>query len=67
LGLKFRFLGNFSKKSTGQAETAFQSAEADYWTALDRHPSDDLHYVLLVNRGGMLLRAGRIDDSIAEL
>lgn len=55
------------KKLLQQAETAFQSAEADYRTVLDHHPSDDLRYVLLVNRGGMLLRAGRIDDAIVDL
>jgi len=56
-----------AKSLRGQAEAAFQSAEADYRKALDRHPDADLHYVLLVNRGGMLLRAGRIDESIADL
>ncbi len=56
-----------AKSLRGQAETAFQSAEADYRSALDRHPDADLHYVLLVNRGGMLLRAGRIDESTADL
>jgi len=56
-----------AKSLSGQAEAAFRLAEADYRTALDGHPAADLHYVLLVNRGGMLLRAGRIDDSIADL
>ena len=56
-----------AKSLRGQTEAAFQSAEADYRTALDRHPGADLHYVLLVNRGGMLLRAGRIDEAIVDL
>ena len=50
-----------------QSEGALQAAEADYRTALDRHPGNDLRYVLLVNRGGMYLRSGRIDSAIADL
>ena len=56
-----------AKALRGQADASFQAAEADYKTALDRQPGDDLHYALLVNRGGMYLRAGRIDDAIADL
>ena len=56
-----------AKALQGQADASFQAAEADYKTALDRQPGDDVHYALLVNRGGMYLRAGRIDDAIADL
>ena len=42
-------------------------AEADYRAVLDRQPSDDLRYVLLVNRGGMYLQAGRFAESLADL
>lgn len=55
-----RFLKN-------EADSSFQAAEADYQTVLNRHPSDDLRYVVLVNRGGLYLRAGRLEDAITEL
>jgi tetratricopeptide (TPR) repeat protein len=50
-----------------QAEASFNAALADYKSALDRLPSDDFRYVLLVNRGGMSLQAGRIADAQADL
>jgi serine/threonine protein kinase/tetratricopeptide (TPR) repeat protein len=56
-----------ARRLRSQADTSFKAAETDYRSALDRHPGDDLRYVLLVNRGGMYLRAGRLEDAIAEL
>jgi eukaryotic-like serine/threonine-protein kinase len=50
-----------------QAATAFEAAVADYRAALDRLPSDDFRYVLLVNRGGMFLQADRLAESQADL
>jgi tetratricopeptide (TPR) repeat protein len=50
-----------------RAEDAFQGALDDYRDALGRLPSDDYRYVLLVNRGGMLLQAGRLEESRADL
>jgi tetratricopeptide (TPR) repeat protein len=50
-----------------RADAAFEEAEQDYRTALARNPSDDLRYVLLVNRAGMYLQAGRHADSLTDL
>ena len=50
-----------------KAALAFDSALADYRAALERRPNDELRYVLLVNRGGMYLQAGRAADSLADL
>ncbi len=50
-----------------RAATVFEAAERDYGTALDFHPDDDVRYVLLVNRGGMSLQAGRHADSLEDL
>ena len=50
-----------------KAAREFELAEADYRAVLARKPDDDLHYVLLVNRGGMHLQAGRLADSLADL
>ena len=50
-----------------QAELAFQAAEQDYAAALERQPTDDFRYVLLVNRGGMYLQAGNFARSLADL
>src|SRR5262249_54339983 len=49
-----------------QAAAAFEAAEADYASALERGPSDSERYALLVNRGGMFLRAGQLDRSLAD-
>ena len=51
----------------GPGRRGLPGAEADYARALDRQPGDDLRYVLLVNRGGMYLQAGRLDESLADL
>ncbi len=50
-----------------QAEAAFDAAMADYRDALERLPSDDFRYVLLVNRGGMFLQSGRFAECLADL
>jgi serine/threonine protein kinase/tetratricopeptide (TPR) repeat protein len=50
-----------------QAAREFDLAEADYRAVLAAHPSDDLRYVLLVNRGGMYLQAERFAESLADL
>jgi tetratricopeptide (TPR) repeat protein len=50
-----------------QAEGAFKAALSDYSVALERLPSDDFRYVLLVNRGGMYLQAGRTAESLVDL
>ncbi len=50
-----------------QAGLAFQAAEQDYAAALERRPTDDFRYVLLVNRGGMYLQAGNYSRSLADL
>jgi len=50
-----------------QADLAFQAAEQDYAAALERQPTDDFRYVLLVNRGGMYLQAGNFARSLADL
>src|SRR5262249_30670336 len=50
-----------------QAASAFEAALADYRSALDRLPTDDFRYVLLVNRGGMFLQAVRFAESRADL
>jgi tetratricopeptide (TPR) repeat protein/tRNA A-37 threonylcarbamoyl transferase component Bud32 len=50
--------------------SSFEAAEDDYRTALralELKPNDDFRYVLLVNRGGMRLQAGRLDESLADL
>ena len=50
-----------------RAAAAFETAQRDYHTALEAHPDDDIRYVLLVNRGGMYLQAGRQADSLEDL
>ncbi len=50
-----------------RAVAAFEAALADYRSALDRRPTDDFRYVLLVNRGGMYLQAGRFAEARADL
>jgi tetratricopeptide (TPR) repeat protein len=50
-----------------KAAREFEAAEADYRAVLERRPNDDLRYVLLVNRGGMYLQAGRLAESLADL
>ncbi len=50
-----------------RAAQAFEAAQADYDTALKRHPNDDLRYAILVNRGGMYLQAGRHGESLEDL
>ena len=50
-----------------KATRAFDAALADYRAAMERRPNDELRYVLLVNRGGMYLQAGRAADSLADL
>jgi serine/threonine protein kinase/lipoprotein NlpI len=50
-----------------QAEAAFEAALADYQSALERISNDDFRYVLLVNRGGLYLQAGRFPESRADL
>ena len=50
-----------------QAGLAFQAAEQDYAAALERQPTDDFRYVLLVNRGGMYLQAGNYARSLTDL
>ncbi len=49
-----------------EADDAFAAALDDYRRALEMHPGADLHYVLLVDRGGMHLQAGRLDQAIAD-
>jgi serine/threonine protein kinase/tetratricopeptide (TPR) repeat protein len=43
------------------------SALADYRRALKRNLSDDLRYVLLVNRGGLHVQSGQLESAIADL
>src|SRR5262249_8099031 len=50
-----------------QAAAAFDAALVDYGRALERLTTDDFRYVLLVNRGGMFLQAGRFAESRADL
>jgi tetratricopeptide (TPR) repeat protein len=50
-----------------RAGAAFEAADRDYRTAVDRNPSEDVRYVLLVNRGGMYLQEGRHADSLDDL
>jgi tetratricopeptide (TPR) repeat protein len=48
-------------------EGNIDAAEADYASAIERQPGDDYRYALLVNRGAMYLRAGRLDQSLVDL
>lgn len=50
-----------------EAAEAFAAAEEDYGRALELRLGDELRYVLLVNRGGMYLRADRLDQAIADV
>ena len=50
-----------------EAAESFAAAENDYHHALELRPGPDLRYVLLVNRGGMYLHAGQLDEAIADL
>jgi tetratricopeptide (TPR) repeat protein len=49
------------------AADAFTAAEDDYHRALELNPGPDFRYVLLVNRAGMYLQAGRLDQAAADL
>jgi len=51
------------------AENQFEAAEADYRKALEllaRRPSDELRYVLLVNRALMRSQRGKLDQAVAD-
>jgi serine/threonine protein kinase/Flp pilus assembly protein TadD len=50
-----------------EAADAFTAALDDYRRALELRPNADLRYVLLVNRGGMYLRAGRLAEATADI
>jgi tetratricopeptide (TPR) repeat protein len=50
-----------------QASASFQAAEADYAAAQKLPLTDDVRYVLHVNRAGMLLNAERHNEARAEL
>ena len=50
-----------------EAAESFAAAQDDYRQAIELRPSPDLLYVLLVNRGGMNLQAGRLDEAIADV
>ncbi len=49
-----------------EAAESFAAAAEDYRHAVERRPGPDLRYVLLVNRGGMYLQAGRREDALAD-
>jgi tetratricopeptide (TPR) repeat protein len=67
---------NLAKASPGgdatlkeKAEFEFKEAEADLHAALERlgrAPDDDLHYVLLVNRGLIRFQRGELDQAAAD-
>ena len=50
-----------------EAEAQFDSAEADYRTALALKPDPSAHYALLINRAGLRLRRHHLDDAVADL
>ena len=50
-----------------EAAESFAAAEEDYRHALELRPDSNFRYVLLVNRGGMYLQAGRLDRAHADL
>ncbi|WP_165219578.1 serine/threonine-protein kinase [Aquisphaera insulae] len=56
-----------ARGSRRRATALFDEAEKDYRQADSRISSDDSRYVLLVNRGGMRLQAGKLDASAADL
>ncbi len=45
----------------------FALAHEDYRHALDLHPGEDAHYVLLVNRGVTLVREKRLSEAVGDL
>jgi eukaryotic-like serine/threonine-protein kinase len=49
-----------------EAAESMSAALNDYRLVLDQNPSPQLLYVLLVNRGGMYLEDGRLDQAIAD-
>jgi tetratricopeptide (TPR) repeat protein len=49
------------------AADAFAAAEDDYHRALELNPGPEFRYVLLVNRAGMYLQAGRLGQAAADL
>jgi tetratricopeptide (TPR) repeat protein len=59
--------GERGNRKGSKAAREFEAAEADYRAVLARKPSDDLRYVLLVNRGGMYLQSGQLAESLADL
>jgi tetratricopeptide (TPR) repeat protein len=59
--------GERGNRKGPKAAREFEAAESDYRAVLARDPSDDLRYVLLVNRGGMYLQSGRLAESLADL
>ena len=53
--------------SNEAANTAFARAEADYRTALELKPNDDVRYALLCNRGLLRFQSGRLDEAATDL
>jgi tetratricopeptide (TPR) repeat protein/tRNA A-37 threonylcarbamoyl transferase component Bud32 len=50
-------------------ENRFEAAETDYRAALERlerKPSDELRYILMVNRALMRAQRGRLDEAVAD-
>jgi tetratricopeptide (TPR) repeat protein len=50
-----------------EANALFDSAEADFRTALAMDPDVDEHYGLLVNRGALRIRTQRLDEAVSDL
>jgi eukaryotic-like serine/threonine-protein kinase len=50
-----------------EANGLFDSAEADFRTALAMNPDVDERYGLLVNRGALRIRTQRLDEAVADL
>src|SRR5262249_59118999 len=64
-----RALGDAGEAPDRRVEAAyyFAAAEGDYRRALELDASPRFRYAVLVNRGGMYVQSGRLDQAAADL
>lgn len=49
-----------------EAQALFEAAEADYRQVLRMAPNEDLHYILLLNRGAMRVQCAALDSAAQD-
>jgi serine/threonine protein kinase/tetratricopeptide (TPR) repeat protein len=56
-----------AESSSEAAKSSFEAAEEDYQKALELEPGEELRYALLVNRGHVRFRRGKLPQAVADL